>query len=135
MPEAGSPSHAGHTDHGVTADLGRSTVERAEVADRVLRRDGARLRAGALASRSLTVGRERALRVLRQLEIGGEATSLESLVSTPFNSSRFLLTPEGRRAARMDDGMIRMSCGIEPSDLLVGTSSGQWTPRAEASSR
>jgi cystathionine beta-lyase/cystathionine gamma-synthase len=61
--------------------------------------------------------------VMRQLEIGCEATSLggvETLVSTPFNSSHFSLTPEERRAARIDDGMIRVSCGVEPSELLVG---------------
>ena len=60
---------------------------------------------------------------MRRLEIGCEATSLggvETLVSTPFNSSHFSLTPDERRAARIDDGMIRVSCGVEPSDLLVG---------------
>jgi cystathionine beta-lyase/cystathionine gamma-synthase len=97
--------------------------ERAEVADRVLRRDDDRLRAGAMVSFTVTGGDERALRVMRQLEIGCEATSLggvETLVSTPFNSSHFSLTPEERRAARIDDGMIRVSCGVEPSELLVG---------------
>jgi cystathionine beta-lyase/cystathionine gamma-synthase len=44
---------------------------------------------------------------------------VETLVSTPFNSSHFSLTPAERRAARIDDGMIRVSCGVEPSDLLV----------------
>ncbi len=51
-----------------------------------------------------------------------EATSLggvETLVSTPFNSSHFSLTPEERVAARIDDGMIRVSCGIEPTDVLI----------------
>ena len=97
--------------------------ERAEVADRVLRRDGDRLRAGAMVSFTVAGGDQRALRVMRRLEIGCEATSLggvETLVSTPFNSSHFSLTPAERRAARIDDGMIRVSCGVEPSDLLVG---------------
>jgi len=97
--------------------------ERAEVADRVLRRDGDRVRAGAMVSFTVAGGDERALRVMRGLEIGCEATSLggvETLVSTPFNSSHFSLTPAERRAARIDDGMIRVSCGVEPSDLLVG---------------
>jgi len=97
--------------------------ERAEVADRVLRRDGDRVRAGAMVSFTVAGGDERALRVMRRLEIGCEATSLggvETLVSTPFNSSHFSLTPAERRAARIDDGMIRVSCGVEPSDLLVG---------------
>jgi len=96
--------------------------ERAEVADRVLRRDGGRARAGAMVSFTVAGGDQRALRVIRSLEIGCEATSLggvETLVSTPFNSSHFSLTPAERTAARIDDGMIRVSCGVEPSDLLI----------------
>jgi cystathionine beta-lyase/cystathionine gamma-synthase len=96
--------------------------ERAEVADRVLRRDADRLRCGAMVSFTVAGGDERALRVMRRLEIGCEATSLggvETLVSTPFNSSHFSLTAAERRAARIDDGMIRVSCGVEPADLLV----------------
>ncbi len=67
-------------------------------------------------------GDERALRVMRHLEIACEATSLggvETLVSTPFNSSHFSLTPEERRSARIDDGMLRVSCGVEPAEDLV----------------
>jgi cystathionine beta-lyase/cystathionine gamma-synthase len=97
--------------------------ERAEVASRVLRRDGDRSRAGAMVSFTVAGGDQRALQVMRRLEICCEATSLggvETLVSTPFNSSHFSLTPEERRAARIDDGMIRVSCGVEPSELLVG---------------
>lgn len=40
-------------------------------------------------------------------------------MSTPFNSSHFSLTPAERRAARIDDGMVRVSCGVEPADVLV----------------
>jgi cystathionine beta-lyase/cystathionine gamma-synthase len=96
--------------------------ERAEVASRVLRRDGDRARAGAMVSFTVAGGDQRALQVMRRLEIGCEATSLggvETLVSTPFNSSHFSLTPAERRAARIDDGMVRVSCGVEPSDLLI----------------
>jgi cystathionine beta-lyase/cystathionine gamma-synthase len=96
--------------------------ERAEVASRVLRRDGDRSRAGAMVSFTVAGGDQRALQVMRRLEIGCEATSLggvETLVSTPFNSSHFSLTPAERRAARIDDGMIRVSCGVEPSELLI----------------
>ena len=67
-------------------------------------------------------GDERALRVMRKLQVACEATSLggvESLVSTPFNSSHFSLTRDERLAARIDDGMIRVSCGVEPSDDLI----------------
>ena len=96
--------------------------ERAEVASRVLRRDGDRTRAGAMVSFTVAGGDQRALQVMRKLEIGCEATSLggvETLVSTPFNSSHFSLTAAERRAARIDDGMVRVSCGVEPSDLLI----------------
>jgi cystathionine beta-lyase/cystathionine gamma-synthase len=96
--------------------------ERAEVASRVLRREGDLLRAGAMVSFTVAGGDERALQVMRRLEVGCEATSLggvETLVSTPFNSSHFSLTADERRAARIDDGMIRVSCGVEPADVLV----------------
>jgi cystathionine beta-lyase/cystathionine gamma-synthase len=95
---------------------------RAEVAGRVLRRDGDAQRAGAMVSFTVQGGDARALRVMRRLRIACEATSLggvETLVSTPFNSSHFSLTPEERRAARIDDGMIRVSCGVEPTQDLV----------------
>ena len=96
--------------------------ERSEVAERVLRRDRDVLRTGAMVSFTVKGGDERALRVMRRLEVACEATSLggvETLVSTPFNSSHFSLTPDERRAARIDDGMIRVSCGVEPADVLI----------------
>ncbi|MEP6817184.1 MAG: aminotransferase class I/II-fold pyridoxal phosphate-dependent enzyme [Marmoricola sp.] len=96
---------------------------RSEVAGRLLRRgdDGA-LRAGGMVSFTVTGGDDRALAVMRSLKIACEATSLggvETLVSTPFNSSHFSLTPDERLAARIDDGMIRVSCGVEDPGLLV----------------
>jgi cystathionine beta-lyase/cystathionine gamma-synthase len=96
--------------------------ERADVAARVLRRDGDRLRSGGMVTFTVAGGDQRALQVMRRLEIGCEATSLggvETLVSTPFNSSHFSLTPAERRAARIDDGMIRVSCGVEPTEALI----------------
>src|SRR3954452_4761438 len=95
---------------------------RAEVAGRVLRRDESGLRAGAMVSFTVEGGDDRALQVMRRLRIACEATSLggvETLVSTPFNSSHFSLTPAERKAARIDDGMIRVSCGVEPVGDLV----------------
>lgn len=59
---------------------------------------------------------------MRAMTVACEATSLggvETLVSTPFNSSHFSLTPEERTAARIDDGMIRLSCGVEPAEALI----------------
>jgi len=96
--------------------------ERGDVAARVLRRDGDGLRTGGMVTFTVAGGDQRALQVMRRLEIACEATSLggvETLVSTPFNSSHFSLTPAERRAARIDDGMIRVSCGVEPTELLV----------------
>jgi len=84
--------------------------------------DGNDLRAGGMVSFTVAGGDERALRVMRRLQVACEATSLggvETLVSTPFNSSHFSLTPDERRAARIDDGMIRVSCGVEPADVLI----------------
>jgi cystathionine beta-lyase/cystathionine gamma-synthase len=96
--------------------------ERADVATKVLRRDGDVLRAGGMVSFTVAGGDARALRVMRRLQISCEATSLggvETLVSTPFNSSHFSLTPEERAAARIDDGMIRVSCGVERTEVLI----------------
>ena len=88
------------------------------VASRVIEQD----RGGAMVAFTVTGGDSRALRVMRGLRLACEATSLggvETLVSTPFNSSHFSLTPEERRAARIDDGMIRLSCGLEGADDLI----------------
>jgi cystathionine beta-lyase/cystathionine gamma-synthase len=101
----------------------RDDYSRSEVAERVLRRDDdGTLRAGALVSFTVRGGNRRALRVMRNLEIACEATSLggvETLVSAPFNSSHFSLNPDELRRARIDDGMIRLSCGVEPAGLLM----------------
>ncbi|HET7734771.1 MAG TPA: aminotransferase class I/II-fold pyridoxal phosphate-dependent enzyme [Nocardioidaceae bacterium] len=94
----------------------------AEVAARVLRAGEQGRRAGGMVSFTVAGGDERALAVMRQLRVACEATSLggvETLVSTPFNSSHFSLTTEERRAARIDDGMIRVSCGTEPTEALL----------------
>ena len=98
--------------------------ERAGEAARVLRRneDGT-LRTGGMVTFTVEGGDERALAVMRELQVACEATSLggvETLVSTPFNSSHFSLSAAERVAARIDDGMIRVSCGIEPAELLIG---------------
>ncbi|EWM12264.1 PLP-dependent aspartate aminotransferase family protein [Kutzneria sp. 744] len=89
-----------------------------DIAARVMRPD----RRGAMVAFTVRGGDTRALAVMRRLTVASEATSLggvESLVSTPFNSSHFSLTPEERVAARIDDGMIRLSCGIEDPSALI----------------
>jgi cystathionine beta-lyase/cystathionine gamma-synthase len=113
---------AGHADVVDVRHPSLPGYARAEVATRVLRRDGDDQRTGAMVAFTVEGGDDRALRVMRRLEVACEATSLggvETLVSTPFNSSHFSLTPEERRAARIDDGMIRVSCGVEPAQDLV----------------
>lgn len=105
-------------DVGTVRYPGLASYPRREVAERTMR-DG---RGGAMVAFTVDGGNARALDVMRRLEVACEATSLggvESLVSTPFNSSHFSLTPEELRAARIDDGMIRLSCGLEPAEALV----------------
>ncbi len=97
---------------------GLASYPRRSVAARTMREG----RGGAMVTFTVDGGKERALAAMRRLEVACEATSLggvETLVSTPFNSSHFSLTPDELRAARIDDGMIRLSCGLEPADVLV----------------
>jgi len=97
---------------GLPSYPGRSIVPR------VIKHD----RGGAMIAFAVAGGDSRALQVLRDLRLACEATSLggvETLVSAPFNSSHFSLTREERRAARIDDGMIRLSCGLEDPDDLI----------------
>jgi cystathionine beta-lyase/cystathionine gamma-synthase len=95
---------------------GRADYSRAEIAGRLMRTGGA------MVAFTVRGGDARALAVMRRLTVASEATSLggvETLVSTPFNSSHFSLTPAERAAARIDDGMIRLSCGIEEAESLI----------------
>jgi cystathionine beta-lyase/cystathionine gamma-synthase len=82
---------------------------------------------GAMVAFTVAGGDPRAGAVIRRLQVASEATSLggvETLVSTPFNSSHFSLTPEERRVARIDDGMIRLSVGLEdPAELIADLTS------------
>jgi cystathionine beta-lyase/cystathionine gamma-synthase len=97
---------------------GRSDYSRRDIASRLMRPG----RHGAMVAFTVRGGDHRALAVMRRLTVASEATSLggvETLVSTPFNSSHFSLSPEERAAARIDDGMIRLSCGIEDPEALI----------------
>ena len=61
------------------------------------------------------------MKVLRALRVGVEATSLggvETLASTPFNSSHFSLTPQERLDAGIVPGMLRLAIGLEGEDAL-----------------
>jgi cystathionine beta-lyase/cystathionine gamma-synthase len=60
--------------------------------------------------------------VLRELRLFTEATSLggvESLASTPFNSSHFSLSAPDRTAAGIGPGTLRLSVGLEDPDALL----------------
>lgn len=63
-----------------------------------------------------------ALRCVRALELGLEASSLggvETLVSLPFNTSHAKLSREERHAAGIAEGLVRVSVGIEDVRDLV----------------
>lgn len=78
---------------------------------------------GGMLTLVLTGGDERALQVIRRLEVAVEATSLggvETLASLPFNSSHFNMTPEQRIDAGILPGMLRLSVGLEGADALAG---------------
>lgn len=78
---------------------------------------------GAMLTIVVDGGDERALRVVRELQVAVEATSLggvETLASLPFNSSHFNMTPEERIAAGILPGMVRLSIGLEGEDALLG---------------
>jgi cystathionine beta-lyase/cystathionine gamma-synthase len=76
----------------------------------------------ALLSLRVKGGDARALRLLDQLSIIRQATSLggvESLASAPFNTSHLGLTAEQRSQAGIEPGTIRLSVGLEgPTDLI-----------------
>jgi len=78
--------------------------------------------AGAMLTLVLDGGDERALRVLRGLSVAVEATSLggvETLASTPFNSSHFNLTPQERLDAGILPGTLRLAIGLEGAEVLA----------------
>lgn len=79
-------------------------------------------RYGGMVSVVVAGGDERALAVLRRLRVAVEATSLggvETLASTPFNSSHFSLSPDERERAGIPAGMLRLSVGVEDVELLL----------------
>jgi cystathionine beta-lyase/cystathionine gamma-synthase len=78
---------------------------------------------GAMLTLVLDGGDERALKVIRRLEVAVEATSLggvETLASLPFNSSHFNMTPQQRIDAGILPGMLRLSIGLEGDEALAG---------------
>lgn len=79
-------------------------------------------RAGAVLAVRVRGGDEAAVQVLKHLQVANEATSLggvETLVSAPFNSSHPSLSRQELTAAGIEEGLLRISVGIEPQDVLV----------------
>jgi cystathionine beta-lyase/cystathionine gamma-synthase len=67
-------------------------------------------------------GDEAALRFVRALELGLEASSLggvETLVSLPFNTSHARLTADQRAECGIPPGLVRVSVGIEDAQDLI----------------
>jgi cystathionine beta-lyase/cystathionine gamma-synthase len=79
-------------------------------------------RGGAMVSFVVKGGDRAAGAVMRSFQVPIEATSLggvETLASTPHNSSHFSLTVEQREAAGIPAGLIRLSVGLEDTGLLM----------------
>ena len=67
-------------------------------------------------------GDEKAHALLKQLRLPKEATSLggvESLISLPYNTSQASLTKEQQKKIGINDGLIRLSIGIEDIEDLI----------------
>ncbi|WP_274474655.1 trans-sulfuration enzyme family protein [Mangrovimonas aestuarii] len=67
-------------------------------------------------------GDKNAHALLEYLKLPKEATSLggvESLVSLPYNTSQASLTKEQQKAIGINDGLIRLSVGVEDIDDLI----------------
>ncbi|MCC7489578.1 MAG: cystathionine gamma-synthase [Gammaproteobacteria bacterium] len=77
---------------------------------------------GGMLSFELRGGQDAARRFLGQLRLFTLAESLggvESLACHPATMTHLPLGPEGRRAAGIGDGLVRLSAGIEATDDLV----------------
>ena len=76
---------------------------------------------GAMLTLVIDGGDERALKLVRHLQVAVEATSLggvETLASLPFNSSHFNMSPDERLEAGILPGMVRFAIGLEGEDVL-----------------
>ncbi len=97
---------------------GRADYPFAEIARRLLPEG----RGGAMLAFTVAGGDAAALDVMRHLRVANEATSLggvETLISAPFNSSHPSLTEEERSVSGIDDGLLRVSVGLEAAEILM----------------
>jgi cystathionine beta-lyase/cystathionine gamma-synthase len=77
---------------------------------------------GGMVGLELKGGVRSAERMLKRLKLVAHAPSLagvESLISEPRLTSHRDLTPEGRAAAGVPDGFLRLSCGIEDGEDII----------------
>ncbi|MCB0374912.1 MAG: PLP-dependent transferase [Sinomicrobium sp.] len=77
---------------------------------------------GGMVSFEMKGGNDAALRLLDNLALPKQATSLggvESLISLPYNTSQASLTKKQRIALGINDGLVRLSVGIEDIDDLI----------------
>jgi cystathionine beta-lyase/cystathionine gamma-synthase len=68
-------------------------------------------------------GVKAAERLLKRLKMIAHAPSLagvETLVSEPRLTSHKSIGPEGRAKIGIPDGFLRLSCGIEDADDIIG---------------
>jgi cystathionine beta-lyase/cystathionine gamma-synthase len=78
---------------------------------------------GGMVGLELAGGPKAAERMLKRLRLVAHAPSLagvESLVSEPRHTSHKGITPEIRAAAGIPDGFLRLSCGIEDAEDIIG---------------
>jgi cystathionine beta-lyase/cystathionine gamma-synthase len=68
-------------------------------------------------------GAKAAERMLKRLKLIAHAPSLagvETLISEPRLTSHKGIGPEGRAKIGIPDGFLRLSCGIEDADDIIG---------------
>ena len=95
---------------------GRSSAEEEQIAARQMRGRGGML---ALAVRGGGAAADRFLAHLRIVEVAASLGGVESLASRPAATSHRHLTPEERARIGIDEGLVRLSLGIEdPPDLV-----------------
>ena len=106
-------------DHPAVARVhypGRASAEQEAIAARQMTGRGGML---SISLRGGIPAVERFLDRLRLVEIAASLGGVESLVSMPRLSSQRFLTSEERHGLGIDDGLVRLSLGIEDPDDLV----------------
>ncbi len=95
---------------------GRSSPEEEAVAARQMRGRGGMV---SLVVRGGLPGARRLLRGLTLFHVASSLGGVESLASLPAETSHRTLTPDERAARGIEDGLVRLSLGVEDADDLV----------------